>query len=644
MTPSISADGRYVAFSSFANNLVSGDTNGFDDAFVHDRGTVDNSSPLADFNALPLSGEVPLTVEMHNISTGNITSCFWDYGDGTTGTSCVEYHNHIYDTAGNFTISLTVSGPGGSDRKIRGNYINVSDPSNSADLSLELPIEVTSKASPYLPNHLTLETTVKNRSSSVSVSNVEVSFYDGNPDNGGQLIGNDSIEELGPGVSQSVSVSWPLNGNIANHRVYARVSTSSAITDPNSGNNTISRPISVYYINDFQHDEDMYSLENNKSKLKYTSEGLKDDVRNLLDSADLNQWLFGSLYFIIGKFAEGAGYCYGMTSTSILYYKLPILKPVPINTYDMTIDQSLGNIKRYQRWQLVDMIEQRLFSSFDADTAYRATRDSIIAGSPIIHGIYDSGKGGGHSVVAYKIVELDNENRVFYYDPNNPLYVLDGEQEQETYGTFRGDTYSYPSNFLRIPGYSINEVYPIHPTVSADNLVRIIPRLIAKFFEDLFQSNEGIVVTEFLPAEDGILASTNETSFTIIFRDSQGRRVGIEEGAVINEISGATIETFDSSQLFSLPRELVYTVEASNATTVNFSLYANFPIDEETVKSIEYSEVILPSEITATVSLGLLNPDIIMTVGDQEISPGINITTSVNDIRSPTIFLPLILR
>ena len=37
--PSISADGRYVAFESDADKLVSGDTNGFSDIFVHDRET-----------------------------------------------------------------------------------------------------------------------------------------------------------------------------------------------------------------------------------------------------------------------------------------------------------------------------------------------------------------------------------------------------------------------------------------------------------------------------------------------------------------------------------------------------------------------------------------------------------------------------
>ena len=37
--PAISADGRYVAFESWASNLVTGDTNGQEDVFVHDRQT-----------------------------------------------------------------------------------------------------------------------------------------------------------------------------------------------------------------------------------------------------------------------------------------------------------------------------------------------------------------------------------------------------------------------------------------------------------------------------------------------------------------------------------------------------------------------------------------------------------------------------
>ncbi|MCZ7535500.1 MAG: IPT/TIG domain-containing protein [Acidimicrobiia bacterium] len=43
--PSISADGRYVAFRSGGSNLIVGDTNGYDDVFVRD--TVENTTTLA---------------------------------------------------------------------------------------------------------------------------------------------------------------------------------------------------------------------------------------------------------------------------------------------------------------------------------------------------------------------------------------------------------------------------------------------------------------------------------------------------------------------------------------------------------------------------------------------------------------------
>src|SRR5438309_6076589 len=48
--PSISADGRYVAFDSETSNLVKGDTNGAIDVFVHDRltGTTERVSVASD--------------------------------------------------------------------------------------------------------------------------------------------------------------------------------------------------------------------------------------------------------------------------------------------------------------------------------------------------------------------------------------------------------------------------------------------------------------------------------------------------------------------------------------------------------------------------------------------------------------------
>jgi RHS repeat-associated protein len=74
--PSVSADGRYVAFDSSSTNLVSGDTNGFADIFVRDRGPVDSGA------AAPYTyGDDPngaYTPEFVNVGTGVYTTASVD--------------------------------------------------------------------------------------------------------------------------------------------------------------------------------------------------------------------------------------------------------------------------------------------------------------------------------------------------------------------------------------------------------------------------------------------------------------------------------------------------------------------------------------------------------------------------------------
>jgi uncharacterized repeat protein (TIGR01451 family) len=60
---SISADGRYVAFQSFANNLVAGDTNGNWDIFVHDRKT--GKTTLASVSSTGVQGNYASGGEGH---------------------------------------------------------------------------------------------------------------------------------------------------------------------------------------------------------------------------------------------------------------------------------------------------------------------------------------------------------------------------------------------------------------------------------------------------------------------------------------------------------------------------------------------------------------------------------------------------
>ncbi|HRL10378.1 MAG TPA: PKD domain-containing protein, partial [Aggregatilineales bacterium] len=70
-------------------------------------------APDASFSADPLSGNVPLVVNFRSTSTGQITSYQWDFGDG--GTSIDPNPIYQFSRAGDYTVTLNISGPGGQD-------------------------------------------------------------------------------------------------------------------------------------------------------------------------------------------------------------------------------------------------------------------------------------------------------------------------------------------------------------------------------------------------------------------------------------------------------------------------------------------------------------------------------------------------
>lgn len=66
----------------------------------------------ASFSALPRAVQVPASVQFTDSSSGLITSWRWDFGDGVTST--LQHPTHAYSAAGTYTVSLAVSGLGGS--------------------------------------------------------------------------------------------------------------------------------------------------------------------------------------------------------------------------------------------------------------------------------------------------------------------------------------------------------------------------------------------------------------------------------------------------------------------------------------------------------------------------------------------------
>lgn len=80
---------------------------------------------LADFSALPISGSAPLNVHFTDQSTGDIASWQWDFGDGSIITE--QNPTHTYTDAGIYTVSLTLTGPGGTHTVVKDDLITVQE-------------------------------------------------------------------------------------------------------------------------------------------------------------------------------------------------------------------------------------------------------------------------------------------------------------------------------------------------------------------------------------------------------------------------------------------------------------------------------------------------------------------------------------
>jgi hypothetical protein len=84
---------------------------------------------VADFSAIPTSGPAPLIVSFSDQSTGTVSSWNWNFGDGTISNK--QNPSHTYTDPGTYTVSLTVTCPGGSDTETKADYIKVRSPSKA---------------------------------------------------------------------------------------------------------------------------------------------------------------------------------------------------------------------------------------------------------------------------------------------------------------------------------------------------------------------------------------------------------------------------------------------------------------------------------------------------------------------------------
>lgn len=83
------------------------------DAFFTSLVVTVTNQVAADFTAVPASGLAPLTVQFSNLSVGESLTATWQFGDGQMSSSFSP--SYTYTQPGSYTVTLTVTGPDGTD-------------------------------------------------------------------------------------------------------------------------------------------------------------------------------------------------------------------------------------------------------------------------------------------------------------------------------------------------------------------------------------------------------------------------------------------------------------------------------------------------------------------------------------------------
>ncbi len=122
----ITAGSHAVAFNNITGwNIPSGHTANISNGQTASATGTYAPVFVAGFTASATSGKAPVTVHFTDSSVGSITKWFWNFGDGKTST--VRNPSHTYSKAGAYTVTLTVTGAGGTSTCTQPDYIMVYD-------------------------------------------------------------------------------------------------------------------------------------------------------------------------------------------------------------------------------------------------------------------------------------------------------------------------------------------------------------------------------------------------------------------------------------------------------------------------------------------------------------------------------------
>ena len=584
--PSISADGRYIAFHSRATNLVPNDTNGYTDVFVHDRETGETTrvSLTSDGTQGEYASSYPsISSDGRFVSFQSISNL-----DPKDTNPHMDIYVHDRLTKGTKLVSIS------SDGKLTNRMCYDSSISGDGRFVAFLSEATTLApgASDFDSTDIFVHDILTGETTAISVS----------PD-GVEGNGNSNFADLS--FDGDVVAYWSSATNLVPNDTngYADV----FVHERSTGLTTKVPKISIDLADSgFRPNPHGYNFDNFSSTdpTNFTI----DDMRQMLGD-DPVCLMFGSVcqpriiaqdYLNYFHEALRNGHCFGLSMTSLRFfsqkYELPSdFVSLAENTFDLyETKEVLDHITYYQFWQYMEpfdsmhkQVREKSPCQILQDLYYFLSSENL---SPPVLTIYKQklfgGLKAGHAIIPYRIEGVgDGIFHVYVYDNNYPdissLYlVIDINDCSWSYNPIFLNSYSgdIKSNSLGYIPFSYLKLDPIAPWE--------------------YDINEAITI-----------AVTTEEYFLVV--NSSGERFGYIDGQLIEEIEGAYIVpslgglTENGPSFFKLPSDdYQLTVSGSDlrsTETTSFTVFSeNKAVDFENIplSSLESSTIALNRDMT----------------------------------------------
>jgi PKD repeat protein len=290
------------------------------------------------------------------------------------------------------------------------------------------------------------------------------------------------------------------------------------------------------------------------------------------------------------------GNCYGMSETSILYFRRIIERPNnKQNTYMLEKDEAKWKIRLHQ-WRGNMFLSSLAIPSADKEEEYKSLEEHIENGIPMLLNMQETipwGKDDRHTVVAYKIIKKGDNAHIFLYE-NEQLYDM---SQLNFYDALPYATYNLTSTDFYYRGFT-------------------------QFL---------VSDAESYPFEQIILVVNCPVNVTIT---DQYDRIISDDGT--NEIPDAIIIAANEEKLFYLPTELTYHIDFNANDAGKFTTTEVSPISDNTATISVFDNILITENTHATLDVvpNEENPMYIDYDGDgtidEEKYPDVNETIEIN--------------